>query len=151
VGARHGETLADLLDAIATRDVGRALSLVDSGLARSRTSAVVVVIALTSQMFALAYARALLDEGLPASRLWKALMDFLVAGKGMAGRPYGEAVSGWVKAVNLWSAPELATACDVLLRTDMILKDTRSSSDEQILSSLILELCPREKSTSSTR
>ncbi len=149
VGVRHGETVGDLLDAIAFRDLNRALSLLGHVLSQSRTTGVSLVLALTTQTLGLAYARALLDEGVPTSRLYKALFDFLSAGKGLTARPWGEAVNCWARAAGLWTSSELQDACEMLLRADISLKDTRSSSDEQLLTSLILELCAREKPATS--
>jgi len=151
VGVRYGETLGDLLDAIAVRNVNRALGLLGHVLGQSRTTGVSILLALTTQTLGLAYARALMDEGVPAARLYNALFDFLSAGKGMTARPWKEAVKSWLNAASSWTGPELAAACEVLLRADISLKDTRSSSDEQRLTSLILELCARDQSVPAKR
>jgi DNA polymerase-3 subunit delta len=143
VGVRHGETLGDLLDAIAMRDPHRSLELLEPVLSQPRMSAYSMLLPLTVQMLGLAYAKALRDEGEPASRLFGLLMDFLKTGKPFVGRPWGEAVGSWTRAVDLWTAAELSAALEALLRVDISLKETRSSSDEQVLSSLILELCMR--------
>jgi DNA polymerase III delta subunit len=152
VGVRHGETLGDLLDAISVRDADKALRLLGHVLSQPRTTGVSVLLSLTTQTLALAYARALVDEGASASRLYDPLMEFLKSGKGvMTGRPWGEAVQSWVRAAGSWTSSELAAACETLLRADISLKDTRASSDEQVLATVILELCARRKSVPSKR
>jgi DNA polymerase-3 subunit delta len=148
---RHGETVADLLDAIGWRDAGKSLGLLPHVLSQPRNTAVSLLLALTTQTMGIAYARALLDEGVPSSRLTTMLFDFLKAGKGgVTARPWGEAVSAWVRASGKWTSNELDAACDALLRTDILLKETRVSSDEQILTSLILEICTGQISSGST-
>ena len=59
----------------------------------------------------------------------------------MAGRPWGEAARSWARAVERWSAASLDDALARLLAADVALKGTRLSSDEQLLSSLVLALC----------
>ena len=146
VGVRRGETMADLLDAVAARDARRSLALLRHVLEQPRTTGVSIVLALTTQMLALSYARALLDEGESLQRVEKALFSFLSAGKGaITARPWGEAIRSWMRHVSSWRAIELEAACDALLLTDMGLKETRSSSDEQLMGSLVLQLCARGK------
>jgi DNA polymerase-3 subunit delta len=142
VGVRRGETLADLLDAVASRDAARAMLVLPQVLAAPRTTGVSVLLALSTQMMGMAYARALLDSGEPASRLQQALFGFLSASRGaLTARPWGEAVRVWARAAEKWSGDDLDHACELLLRTDMQLKESRASSDEQVLATLVLELC----------
>jgi DNA polymerase-3 subunit delta len=90
------------------------------------------------------------DEGVPTSRIAAMLFDFLKAGKGgMTARPWGEAVSAWVRASTGWNSNQLDAACDALLRSDILLKETRVSSDEQILTSLVMEICTGQTSANS--
>jgi DNA polymerase-3 subunit delta len=145
VGVRRGQTLADLLDAVVARDAARAVSVLPQLLAQPRTSGVSVLLGLSTQMMAMAYARALLDAGESTSRLQQHLFAFLGAFRSaLTGRPWGEAVRVWARAVQAWNAADLDHACELLLRTDMQLKESRTSSDEQILATLVLELCASE-------
>jgi DNA polymerase-3 subunit delta len=57
------------------------------------------------------------------------------------GRPWGEAVTAWTRNTDRWTAAELDTALTALLAADVALKDTRLSSDEQMLTTLVLTLC----------
>lgn len=141
VGVRRGETLGDLLDRVLARDAMGALALIDHVLAQPKTTAVSVVMALTTQMLALAYGRAARDRGIPAARLERELYALLKEGNAVTGRPWGEAVSAWGRAIPSWDMHSLETAIDALLATDCTLKETRLSSDEQMLASLVLTLC----------
>jgi DNA polymerase-3 subunit delta len=57
------------------------------------------------------------------------------------GRSWGEAVSAWTKSTSHWPAADLDAALEALMHADAALKETRLSSDEQLLSTLILTLC----------
>ena len=57
------------------------------------------------------------------------------------GRPWGEAVGAWAKHTDRWSAAQLDAALSALLAADVALKETRLSSEEQLLTSLVLTLC----------
>ena len=63
VGVRRGETVSDLLDAVLEQNTNKALALVSHVLTQPKTTAVSVVMALSTQMLALAWGRARLDEG----------------------------------------------------------------------------------------
>jgi DNA polymerase-3 subunit delta len=141
VGVRRGETLGDLLDRVLAHDAVGALTMIDHVLAQPKTTAVSVVMALTTQMLALAWARAARDRGFPAIGLERELFSLLKESGGITGRPWGEAVSAWSRAVTSWSSAELEGAIDALLAADFALKESRLSSDEQVVASLVLTLC----------
>jgi DNA polymerase-3 subunit delta len=142
VGVRRGETLGDLLDRVAERDAPGALALLEHVLRQPKSSAVTIVIALSVQMLAIAWARARRDGGVPLNRLAAELFDFLKKGGSVyTGRPWGEAVSAWTRAVPKWSLPELDRAIAALLAADLAAKESRLSSEEQLLATLILEIC----------
>jgi DNA polymerase-3 subunit delta len=148
VGVRHGETMGDLLDRIGERDARGALALLPHVLMQPRTSAVVIVMALATQMLALSWARAALDEGLSRSRLFGQMMDLLKQGGSVfTGRPWGEAVGAWMRHVERWTPAGLDRALDLLLDADIALKETRVSSDEQLLATLTLALCADDART----
>lgn len=141
VGIRRGETLGDLLDRVLAHDSPGALAMIDHVLAQPKMNAVLVVMALTTQMMALALARAARDRGVPAVGIERELYSLLKEGGAMTGRPWGEAVRAWMGAVSDWKYTELETAIDALLTADFALKESRLSSDEQIVASLVLTLC----------
>lgn len=142
VGVRHGETLGDWLDRVAARDVAGSLALLPHILDQPKTTAVSVVMALTTQTLALAWGAARRESGTPAGRLGGEYFDFLKrAGGAYTGRPWGEAVAAWCRTVDEWDAAALDRALEALLATDVALKETRLSSDEQLLTNLLLALC----------
>jgi DNA polymerase-3 subunit delta len=141
VGVRRGETLGDFLDLVLRRDAPAALALVPHILSQPKTSAVSVVLALTTQTLALAWGQTLLDRGTPRPALAKQYFDLLKeAGNAATGRAWGEAVTAWTNAAGRWSTADLDRALDALLAADCALKESRVSSEEQILSTLVLEL-----------
>jgi DNA polymerase-3 subunit delta len=141
VGVRRGETLSDLLDAVADRNTGRALDLVPHVLAQPKTTGVSVVMALSTQTLAISWGRAKLDEGLPRARLSQEYFNLLKETGAFTGRPWGSATAVWTRAAERWSGHSLDRALDSLLEADVALKESRVSSEEQLLASLILSLC----------
>jgi len=141
VGVRRGETQADLLDAVADRSVTRAMDLIPHILAQPKTTAVSVVMALSTQMLAISWGRAKLDEGLPRARLSQEYSNLLRETRAFTGRPWGSAAAVWTRAAERWSRESLDRALDLLLETDVALKESRVSSEEQLLASLLLSLC----------
>lgn len=151
VGVRRGETLGDLLDCIGRRDGVRALDLLPYILDQPKMSAVSIVMALTVQTLALAW-----GDAQRARRRQADFFEFLKSGSGVfTGRPWGDAARAWTRALDHWSADTLDAALDALLAADVALKETRLSSDEQLLTTLVLTLCSapptRGASTSSPR
>jgi DNA polymerase-3 subunit delta len=146
VGVRRGETLGAFLDAVAARNAAKALELLPGVLAQPKASAVTIVMALTAQTLAIAWARARRDRGVPTGRLAGELFGLLKeAGSVYTGRPWGEAVDAWTRAAarpaNDFDDATADGALDALLATDFALKETRLSSDEQLLTNLVLTLC----------
>jgi DNA polymerase-3 subunit delta len=147
VGVRRGETLGAFLDAVGARDAVRALELLPAIMAQPKASAVTIVMALTAQTLAVAWARARRERGIASGRLGGELFGLLKeAGSAYTGRPWGEAVDAWAR---LASRPDehdpdgrlVDGALDALLAADAALKETRLSSDEQLLTNLVLTLC----------
>lgn len=143
VGVRRDETLGHLLDAIAWRETSTALNVLSRVLQQPKTSAVTVVMALTVQMLALAWADA---RKLHPARLSREYFGLLKEAGGVyTGRSWGEAVAAWSKAAPSWSAQELSNALEALARADEALKTSRLSSDEQLLATLILTVAGPSK------
>jgi len=145
VGVRRGETMADFLDQVAMRNVTKALELVPLILSQPKTSAVQMVMALTAQTIAIAWGKARLREGLSQSRLQGEIFGLLKqSGSVFTGRPWGSAASAWASGVDRWSLSALDRALDALLEADKALKETRLSSEDQIMSTLVLSMCVDE-------
>jgi DNA polymerase-3 subunit delta len=145
VGVRRGETQADLLDAIADKNVQRSLELVFHVLAQPKTTVVSVVMALSTQMLAISWGRARLDEGLSRARLAQEYFDLLKETRAFTGRPYGSATAVWARAAERWSREALDRALDTLLEADIALKESRVSSEEQLLATVVLSLCAADE------
>jgi DNA polymerase-3 subunit delta len=141
VGVRRGETQADLLDAVADRNVTRALELVPHVLAQPKTTAVSVVMSLTTQMLAISWGRAKLDEGTSRSRLGSEYFDLLRETSAFTGRSWGSASAMWARVAERWTPSALRTALDALLEADIALKESKVSSEEQLLASVVLSIC----------
>ena len=141
VGIRHGETSGDLLDAVAARDVTQAVALVGPVLALPKTTGVGIAMALATQTAALGWGAAQREKGVPLNRLAKDYFDLLKRTGAFPGRPWGEATAAWTKYVPKWTVADAETGLRAVLRCDERLKDTRASSEEQVLTTLVLELC----------
>lgn len=139
VGVRREETLGRLLDAVAERDARLAHSLVPGVLQQPKTTAVPVVMALTTQTLALAIGQA---RAIPAARRSGEFFALLKSGgSNVTGRSWGEAVSAWTRAAGRWTVADLDHALEVLLKTDLALKGSKVSSEEQILATAVLAIC----------
>ena len=141
VGVRRGESVGALLDAVAAKDAAAALELIGSVLQQPKTSAVSIVMNLTTQTLAMAYGAAARASGTPSRALFNEYMTLLKESGAFPGRPWGEAVAAWSRNTDRWTVSELNEALSALLATDVALKETRLSSDEQLLTSLVLTLC----------
>jgi DNA polymerase-3 subunit delta len=145
VGVRRGETQADFLDAVADRNVARALELLPHILAQPKTTGVSIVMALTTQTLAISWGRAKLDEGVSRSRLNQEFFDLLKETGAYTGRPWGSATAVWSRAAERWTREGLDRSLDVLLEADIALKESRVSSDEQLLATVVLSLCAADE------
>jgi DNA polymerase III subunit delta len=145
VGVRRGETQTDLLDAVADRNVSRALELIPHVLGQPKTTGVSVVMALSTQMLAISWGRARLDEGLSRARLAQEYFDLLKETGAFTGRSWGSATAVWARASERWSREALDRALDSLLEADVALKESRVSSEEQLLATVVLSLCAADE------
>jgi DNA polymerase-3 subunit delta len=110
--------------------------------------------ALTAQTLAVAWARTRRERGVGPGRLPGELFALLKeAGSAYTGRPWGEAVDAWTRVAarpdSDADSEALDETLDVLLAADCALKETRLSSDEQLLTSLVLTLCASPHRSSS--
>ena len=141
VGVREGETLADLLDRVFERDASGAIALLDRVLLQPKMNGVYIVMALATQMLAIGWALAARERGLAQHRLEAEFFGLLKENSSsVTGRPWGEAVKAWVRAMRHWDAASVDHAVQLLSAADSSLKDTRVSSEEQVLTSLILSM-----------
>jgi DNA polymerase-3 subunit delta len=147
VGVRRGESVGALLDAVAAKEAATAIGGIAGVLQQPKTSAVSIVMNLTTQTLAMAYGAAARAAGTPARALFNEYMALLKESGAFPGRPWGEAVAAWARNTDRWTVSELDSALSALVAADVALKETRLSSDDQLLTSLVLALC----ATGSTR
>jgi DNA polymerase-3 subunit delta len=139
VGVRRDETMGTLLDAVGERNGPRAASLVDAVLQQPKTSGVQLVMALTTQMLALAVGH---SRGWPKQARSNNYFQLLKgAGSNFTGRAWGEAVSAWTRFHDKWTLADLDHAIEALLLADFALKQSRVSSEEQVIGTLVLDVC----------
>ena len=142
-GVRPGRTLSELLDLVAARRTTEAIALVDEVLAQPKMGGVPLVMALTTQTLGIGWAAAARARGLAASRLEGELFALLKqSGGAYTGCAWGEAVARWARSTAGWPAPDIDRALAALLEADRSLKDTKVSSEEQIVTSLLLAMAP---------
>ena len=141
VGVRRGETTSDFLDRVAERDAAGALALVEHILTLPKSGAVPIIMALTVQTMAIGWARHARDRGLPAQRLESEFFSLLKETSAFPMRPWGEAAKCWARNASKWDAASIERGLAALLAADRAAKDTRISSDEQLLASVVCALC----------
>lgn len=141
VGVRHGETLGDLLGAVARRQAGEALRLVPIVLAQPKNGLVPVLNALGTQLMGIGAALAARASGASDGAVRNRLWELLKASAPNTGGPWGEAVDRWARSLPLWSEAAVRAGLRVLLATDRAFKDSRIASEEQLLTNVVLELC----------
>ncbi len=145
VGVRRGETQADLLDAVADRNASRAIELISHILAQPKTTGVSIVMALSTQMLAISWGRARLDEGTARGRLAQDYFDLLKETGAFTGRSWSSATATWARAAERWSREAIDYALDSLLEADIALKESKVSSEEQLLATVVLSLCAADE------
>lgn len=142
VGVRPGETMGDFLDAVARRDAPGALAMLEGVLQQPKSSAVTMIMALASQTLAIAWAQAARERGARGGKLTTDLFALLKeSGSVYTGRSWTEFVATAVRESERWSVAAVDDALDALLEADHSLKESRVSSDDQVLATLVLRLC----------
>jgi DNA polymerase-3 subunit delta len=121
--------------------------LIDHVLTQPKTTGVSIVMALSTQMLAISWGRAKLDEGLSKARLAQEYFDFLKQTSAYTGRPWGSATAVWTRAAERWTRESLDRALDSLLEADVALKESRVSSEEQLLATVVLSLCAADETS----
>ena len=141
VGVRPGETLGDLLDAVARRDATAAVSMVPVVLQQPKSGGVPIVLALTVQTLGIGWAQAARARGVSPGRLYQDMMNLLKETGAYPMRAWGEFANACVRAADVWAPAAVDDALAALVEADVTLKTTRLSSDEQLISNLVLALC----------
>ena len=140
VGIRHGETLEDWVEALLSRDAGRALALGQRVLDQAGMSGVKMVSALGTALVGLRMARAHHDKGSRGGALERVLFERL-----RQIRPFGlgdwkATVHNWSRWAEAWPATRLRAALRATLEADMALKGTRVTDEAGVVTDLALRL-----------
>lgn len=141
VGIRPGETMGDLLDAVARRDAAKALAMVPTVLQQPKSGGVPIVLALTVQTLGIGWAQAARARGTSPGKLHQDLIGLLKETGAYPFRAWGEFASTCARAADQWSPRAVDEGLDALLAADVTLKTTRLSSDEQLIANLVATLC----------
>ena len=136
-----GETMTDFLDALGDRELARAMPMVPLILSQPKATGVSIVMALSTQMLAIAWGQARLKEGSTKAGLAKEYFELLKKTGAYPGRPWGSAATAWKKAAENWKAEEVQNVLEALLDADVALKESRISSEEQLVSGVVLAIC----------
>ena len=151
-GVRPGHTVGDFLDAVARRDTATALTLVEDALAQPKSSGVTLVMALATQTLAIGWGLAARARGLPAQRLESEFFALLKgSGGAYTGQSWGDAVKCWARHLSRWSAADIDRGLEQLRQADRAMKDTKVSSEAQLLRSLVLGLAAVPKAARPAR
>lgn len=142
VGVQPGETMGNFLDAVARRDAKSALAMLPVVMQQPKSSGVTMVMALTAQTLCMGWAQSARERGAGPAKINGDLFNVLkTSGSVFTGRSWGEFVATCARESERWSARAIDDALDALLAADAALKETRLSSEEQLLGSLVLSLC----------
>jgi DNA polymerase-3 subunit delta len=142
VGVQPGETMGDFLDAVARRDAKSAMAMLPVVLQQPKANAVTTIMALTSQTLVMGWAQAARDRGAGPAKVNADMWTLMkTSGSIFTGRSWGEFVATCSKEHERWSARAIDDALEALHFADFSIKESRVSSDEQILQTLVLTLC----------
>jgi DNA polymerase III subunit delta len=141
VGRQSGESLGDLLDAVIDRDAAKAVTLVPRVLMQPKTTPVLIIMALTTQLLAVAWGVAARDKGVGQNALEREFFALLRETRVHPWRSWGDATKSWARAVPLWNSRAVDEALDLLLASDRAVKETRLSSEASLIAGLVLGLC----------
>lgn len=136
VGVRPGETMGDLLNAVARRDAKSALAMLPAVFQQPKSGGVPIVMALTVQTLGLGWAHAVRERGGRPD-----MFNLLKETGAFPFRSWSEFSSTCTKNHAQWPPRVVDDGMQALLEADMALKTTRLSSDEQVIANLVLALC----------
>ncbi len=141
VGVRRGETPVDWVRAVLFRDVTKAIDMLAPVLSGARITGVRLLMPLGTGFVGIRLARALLDEGIPATRVERELLNMIHSNRlyYLKGEP-----PIWAKAAERWTTKEVSCALQSLYQCDRALKSTTVTDEEGIITGMLLGLSPVE-------
>ncbi|UCD24096.1 MAG: DNA polymerase III subunit delta [Gemmatimonadota bacterium] len=145
VGIRRGETLHDWVDAVLLRDTPKAVATLEPVLAAAGVTGVRMLSALGTGLVGVRLGVALLQDGVPLSRVESDLLNAIRSSRlfGLRGWKHDAAV--WTGAAQRWTTPEIARALSLAYECDRALKSTTLSDEKGTLTGLLLNLSPIEE------
>jgi DNA polymerase-3 subunit delta len=138
IGVRHGETLSDWVEAVAQRDVVRAVSLLDVVLPQPGITAVRMLNTLGTALIGTRLTRALADQRKDARQVKDALWRYLKSARPTGIGRYSEEIERWIAAARRWRGAELDAALRLTYEADEQLKSTTLSDARATLTTLLL-------------
>jgi DNA polymerase-3 subunit delta len=111
-------------------------------LQQPKSNGVTMVMALTSQTLCIGWAQAARERGANTGKINGDLFNVLkTSGSVYTGRSWGEFVATCARESERWSARAVDDALEALFTADAALKETRLSSEEQLLGTLVFAMC----------
>ncbi len=138
VGVRHGETMTDWIDAVARRDLTRAITLLDVVLPQPGMTAVKMLNAMGTTLLGSRLARALADQRKDQRQVKDGLWRYLKGARPRGLGRYGEEVERWMAAAKCWKTTELDAALTLMHEADEQLKATTLSDSRATMTTLLL-------------
>lgn len=145
LGIRHGETLQDWRDAVFENRTARAAAMIGPLLQQSGMSGVKMVSLLGTTLIGLGLARSYYDRGSRSRALQQALFDSLRRIRPFGLPPWGPETTRWSRWAERWPAERIRSALEDALQADRMLKTTRISDDQGVLTDLVLRLGARAR------
>jgi DNA polymerase-3 subunit delta len=140
VGVRNGETALDWRAAVLDDDPARALKLLPNVLSQSGVSGVRLVSLLGTTLIGVGIVRAAYERGQRGKALSDAAFAALTAGRPAGLGSWGAEASHWARWSAQWPASRIRIALDATLLADRSIKNTGLSSDQAILSDMIMRI-----------
>ena len=140
VGIRHGETPLDWRDAVLDDNPAQGLSLLSLVLDQPGVNGVRLVSLLGSTLIGVGITRAAWEKGQRGQALEKAAFAAMSAARPGGLRTWSMEAAQWAEWAPRWPAPRISAALAAALDADRALKSTTVSSEQAILSDLIMRM-----------
>jgi DNA polymerase-3 subunit delta len=140
VGVRHGETPLDWRAAILDDDPARALELLPNVLSQSGVSGVRLISLLGTTLIGVGIVRVAHEKGQRGKALSDAAFAALSSGRPGGLGAWGPEASLWARWSARWPASRIRAALDAALLADRSIKNTGLSSEQAILSDMIMRI-----------
>jgi DNA polymerase-3 subunit delta len=140
IGIYHGETLEHWVEAILADDAVAALNLTPRLLEQSGMGGVKMNNALGPGLLGLRLARSMYDRGTRGNALERALFDRFRQARLYGFGDWKASAANWSRWCENWSGTRLRAALRAAMENDTQLKNTTLSSEEGLMTALVLRL-----------